>query len=61
MTESTYIEAIHAALEEEMERLPTMVILGEDIQDGGVFRVTEGFLDRFGPQRTLDRIPEINR
>ena len=54
MTESTYIEAIHAALEEEMERLPTMVILGEDIQDGGVFRVTEGFLDRFGPQRTLD-------
>ena len=37
-----------------MERLPTMVILGEDIQDGGVFRVTEGFLDRFGPQRTLD-------
>ncbi len=54
MTEATYIEAIHAALEEEMERLPTMVIMGEDIQEGGVFRVTDGFLDRFGPERVLD-------
>ena len=54
VTEATYIEAIHAALEEEMERLPTMVILGEDIQEGGVFRVTDGFLERFGPQRVLD-------
>ena len=54
VTEATYIEAIHAALEEEMERLPTMVILGEDIQEGGVFRVTDGFLERFGPQRILD-------
>ena len=54
MPEETYIAAIHAALSEEMERLPTMVILGEDIQEGGVFRVTEGFLERFGPQRALD-------
>ena len=54
MTDSSYIEAIHAALGEEMERLPTMVVLGEDIQNGGVFRVTDGFLERFGPQRTLD-------
>ena len=54
MAEATYIGAIHSALFEEMERLPTMVVLGEDIQDGGVFRVTDGFLDRFGPLRTLD-------
>ena len=54
MSEHTYIEAIHAALSEEMERLPTMVVLGEDIQAGGVFRVTDGLLDRFGPIRTLD-------
>ena len=54
MTEATYIEAIHAALAEELERLPTMVILGEDIQEGGVFRVTDGFLERFGPERVLD-------
>ena len=50
----TYLDAIHDALWEEMERLPTMVVLGEDIQEGGVFRVTDGMLDRFGPQRVLD-------
>jgi 2-oxoisovalerate dehydrogenase E1 component beta subunit len=50
----TYLDAIHDALWEEMERLPTMVVLGEDIQEGGVFRATDGMLDRFGPQRVLD-------
>jgi 2-oxoisovalerate dehydrogenase E1 component beta subunit len=29
-------------------------VLGEDVQEGGVFRATEGFLDKFGPQRVLD-------
>ena len=50
----TYLDAIHDGLWEEMERLPTMVVLGEDIQEGGVFRVTDGMLARFGPQRVLD-------
>lgn len=50
----TYLDAIHDALWEEMERLPTMIVLGEDIQEGGVFRVTDGMLDRFGAQRVLD-------
>jgi 2-oxoisovalerate dehydrogenase E1 component beta subunit len=54
MPEATYISAIHDGLLEEMERNPTMVVMGEDIQEGGVFRVTDGFLDRFGPQRVLD-------
>jgi 2-oxoisovalerate dehydrogenase E1 component beta subunit len=49
-----YLDAIHDALWEEMERLPTMVVLGEDIQEGGVFRATDGMLDRFGAQRVLD-------
>jgi 2-oxoisovalerate dehydrogenase E1 component beta subunit len=31
-----------------------MVVLGEDIQEGGVFRATDGMLDRFGAQRVLD-------
>ena len=52
--EVTYLQAIHDALWEELERLPTMVVLGEDIQEGGVFRVTDGMLERFGPQRILD-------
>jgi 2-oxoisovalerate dehydrogenase E1 component beta subunit len=54
MAEKAYIEAIHDALWEEMERLPSMIVLGEDIQEGGVFRVTDGMLERFGPQRVLD-------
>jgi 2-oxoisovalerate dehydrogenase E1 component beta subunit len=52
--QTTYIQAIHDAMWEEMERLPEMVVLGEDIQEGGVFRATEGMLEKFGPQRVLD-------
>ena len=54
MVERTYLEAIRDALTEEMERLPTMVVLGEDVQSGGVFRVTDGLAERFGPARVLD-------
>ena len=54
MPEKSYIEAIHDALTEEMDRLPTMVVLGEDIQEGGVFRVTDGMLGRYGGQRVID-------
>jgi 2-oxoisovalerate dehydrogenase E1 component beta subunit len=54
MAQRTYLDAIHDALWEEMERLPTMVVLGEDIQEGGVFRATDGMLARFGPERVLD-------
>ena len=51
---STYLDAIHDALWEEMERMPHMMVLGEDIQEGGVFRATAGMLERFGPERVLD-------
>lgn len=54
MPELSYIDAIHAALDEEMQRLPEMVVLGEDIQEGGVFRVTDGMLEKYGPARVLD-------
>lgn len=54
MALKTYIDAIHDALFEEMERAPNMIVLGEDIQEGGVFRATDGMLERFGPQRVLD-------
>ncbi len=51
----TLVQAIRSALEEEMERNPAVVVLGEDIgRNGGVFRVTEGLLDRFGTDRVLD-------
>jgi 2-oxoisovalerate dehydrogenase E1 component beta subunit len=54
MTTKTYIEAIHDAMFEEMERDESVLVLGEDIQEGGVFRATDGMLERFGPQRVLD-------
>jgi 2-oxoisovalerate dehydrogenase E1 component beta subunit len=40
---------------EEMVRDPNVLILGEDIGlYGGAFKVTEGFLDNFGPERVVD-------
>lgn len=51
----TIVQAVNAALRQEMERDPTVVVLGEDVgRDGGVFRCTEGLLNRFGPQRVMD-------
>ncbi|MBI4409673.1 MAG: alpha-ketoacid dehydrogenase subunit beta [Gemmatimonadetes bacterium] len=51
----TLLEAIREALWEEMERDPTVFLLGEDIGSyGGAFKVTEGFLDYFGADRVMD-------
>ena len=51
----TMLEAIREALWEEMERDPNVFLLGEDIGVyGGAFKVTEGFLDRFGVERVID-------
>ena len=51
----TLVQAVNQALRIEMERDPRVLILGEDVgQDGGVFRVTEGLLDAFGPGRVMD-------
>jgi len=55
MPPTTYLEAIRSAIWEEMERDPTVFCIGEDIGIyGGAFKVTEGFIDRFGPQRVID-------
>lgn len=51
----TYLDAIRQALRSEMERDPRVLLLGEDIgRYGGAFRLTEGFLDQFGPERVFD-------
>jgi pyruvate/2-oxoglutarate/acetoin dehydrogenase E1 component len=51
----TYLEAVAAALAAEMERDPDVFIIGEDVgQFGGAFKVTKGFLERFGPRRVVD-------
>ena len=51
----TYLEAVGAALDHEMERDPDVFIIGEDVgQFGGAFKVTKGFLDKYGPRRVVD-------
>src|SRR3974377_70465 len=55
MPEITMLEAIREALFEEMERDTSVVALGEDIGVyGGAFKVTEGLLAKYGPERVID-------
>jgi len=51
----TYLEAIRQGIWGEMERDPSVFCIGEDIGVyGGAFKVTDGFIDRFGPERVID-------
>ena len=53
--ETTYLEAISQALDEEMSRDERVFLMGEDIGIyGGAFKITDGFLDKFGEWRVLD-------
>ena len=55
MAPATFLEAIRQALFEEMERDPTVVLLGEDVGVyGGAFKVSAGLLERFGWERVID-------
>ena len=55
MARITYLQAISDALRTEMRRDPSVFILGEDIGTfGGAFKITQGFLDEFGPDRVID-------
>ena len=50
----TYRQALNEALREEMDRDKNVFCLGEEIgRFGGSYRVTEGLLDEFGPERIL--------
>jgi pyruvate dehydrogenase E1 component beta subunit len=51
----TYREAVARGIAQEMERDERVVFIGEDIgAAGGVFKTTEGLLDKFGPERVKD-------
>jgi len=51
----SYLEAINLALEEELRKNKNAFILGEDVgKKGGVFKVTAGLYDKFGPERVMD-------
>lgn len=53
--EVTYLDAISQALAAEMERDESVFLIGEDVgQFGGAFKVSKGFLERFGPRRVVD-------
>ena len=51
----TYLEAIRLAMLEEMEQDQRVFVIGEDVGTyGGAFRVTAGFLEKFGETRVID-------
>lgn len=51
-SEKRFIDAISDALRQSMEKYPELVIMGQDVAEyGGVFKVTEGFVDQFGKER----------
>lgn len=55
MSERYLVEAVNDALHVEMERDPSVLVLGEDVGVlGGVFRATAGLRERFGPDRCID-------
>ncbi|SFR53835.1 pyruvate dehydrogenase E1 component beta subunit [Marinobacter daqiaonensis] len=55
MAELTMVQAINLALEQEMEKDDSVHVLGQDVGvDGGVFRVTDGLLKKFGEDRVMD-------
>jgi pyruvate dehydrogenase E1 component beta subunit len=55
MAKMTMVQALNMALRQEMEKDDRVIVLGEDVgRDGGVFRVTDGLIDQFGDQRSLD-------
>lgn len=48
-------EALRQALDEEMQRDPTVFIMGEEVAEyNGAYKVTKGMLDKWGPQRVID-------
>ncbi|MGH9941452.1 MAG: alpha-ketoacid dehydrogenase subunit beta [Pyrinomonadaceae bacterium] len=52
---ATFVEAIRQGIWEEMERDPSVFIIGEDVGAyGGAFKVTDGILDEFGEGRVID-------
>ncbi len=51
----TYREAVRHALAEELERDQNVVVLGEEVaQFNGAYKITEGLLAKFGPNRIVD-------
>jgi pyruvate/2-oxoglutarate/acetoin dehydrogenase E1 component len=51
----TMVKALNSGLNNAMERDDSIILLGEDVgTDGGVFRVTEGLISKYGKERVMD-------
>lgn len=51
-SEKRLIDAVSDGLRQSMERYPELVLMGQDIAEyGGVFKITEGFVEQFGKER----------
>ena len=51
----TISEALNEAINQEMERDPTVFVMGEDVgETGGLFQVTKGLIQKYGPERVRD-------
>ncbi|MBM3192487.1 MAG: alpha-ketoacid dehydrogenase subunit beta, partial [Chlamydiae bacterium] len=55
MQEVEMREALRQAIDEEMQRDPRVLVLGEEVGEyNGAYKVTKGLLDKWGPMRILD-------
>ena len=54
MSEKSFAEAVHDAMREALAADDRVILLGEDVEAGGVFRITEGLHDEFGAHRVFD-------
>lgn len=55
MAKINLVSALNMAIDQEMARNPDIMLLGEDVgREGGVFRVTDGLLAKYGPGRVVD-------
>jgi pyruvate dehydrogenase E1 component beta subunit len=55
MAKLNIVQGINQALMEEMQGDDRVIVMGEDVGvNGGVFRVTDGLLEKFGPERVID-------
>src|SRR5215208_1211966 len=51
----TYSKAINQALEEELRRDEDVILYGQDVAEwGGIFKVTDGLFEKFGPDRVFN-------
>ncbi|MGA2642761.1 MAG: pyruvate dehydrogenase complex E1 component subunit beta [Spirochaetia bacterium] len=55
MSVVTFREALRAAMDEEMERDDSVILIGEEVgQYNGAYKVSQGLLEKYGPERVID-------